>query len=565
MTRRTVALVVSLAAAQALGAPIAREGEGARRERLNAMEAAPVDASVIDGLTGWTGMDGFGARDLAGNVTLFVTLDVQHPESLRITRALGRLAKAHDDLTIIAVHPEAGWDKFSLLAKAGTVRIPAACDTGGAFAKALAPDDAPDLYLFDRAGNLRYADIAEGSLDDAVLELLGESAERAAGERARREQMIAAGEDPYAGGAGQVDIDPSELKATMLSPALYEEADWPRHNPNTGAVDFQGRKLPALGHETWISEKDRDPADSVLVLDFWATWCGPCRRAAPKLAGLQSTHRKDLMVLAIGGQREDERAVRDYVKAEGEHYYHLFDKDQTIINQLRPQGIPHTVVVSTDGVVRWQGNPLDDGFSAAVKQVIKADPLIRARRGRMDLSEGVLASPEELTQVDFGWPAHNSGLHAKDLQGEELKNPLGRLRFIDGKDRPDTDDKVLVLDFWATWCGPCKKASPGLDALQKKFGDDVLIVGVSGQSEDQGTVESYLQQHEVGYRHAFSPDQRAYNTLGVRGIPHVVVLSSDNVIRWQGNPLNPRLEQVLEQTVAADKKRREAVASADAP
>ncbi|MEZ6318579.1 MAG: TlpA disulfide reductase family protein [Phycisphaerales bacterium] len=569
MTRRTAVLVVSLASAQVLGAPVAREGDGARRERLNAMETQAPPHGVFRGLTEWSGIDAIKDTDLAGHVTLVVTVDAQQPDSLRITRDLARLARAHDDLTILAVHPKEGWSRFALLVKAGTVRIPAACDAGGTFAAAFEPDDAPDLYLFDRAGHLRYADFAEASLEGAVEELLAETPEHAGGEAERRAEQIAAGESPFTSEPEVVEVDPAELTAAMLSPSVYAEADWPRTNANPGANDYQGKKLPALGHETWISEKDREPADHVLVLDFWATWCGPCKAAMPKLTGLQSAHREDLMVLAIGGQRESEGTVREFVKEEGEHYYHLFDADQTIYRQLRPQGIPHVVVVSTDGVVRWQGNPHDDSFVAAVKQTIKADPLIRAKRGRMDVSEGVLATPEEVAEVvadaDYGWPAHNARLSADDHQGEELKNPLLRTRFIDGKDRPDTDGKVVVLDFWATWCGPCKKASPGLDALQQKFGSDVVIVGVSGQSEDQGTVERYLASHKVSYRHAFSPDQRAFNYLGVRGIPHVVVLSSDSVIRWQGNPLDSQLESVIARTIEADKKRLAAIASASKP
>lgn len=164
--------------------------------------------------------------------------------------------------------------------------------------------------------------------------------------------------------------------------ALYTQAKWPEHNSGQGlyANDFQGQKLPApLGKETWLSEKTTLEG-KVLVLDFWATWCGPCRAAAPKLEALQDANKDELVVVAIAGQSEDEQTVRSYLKKHEESVVNLFDADQTVFKKFESKGIPLVVVISTDGVIRWIGNPHDKHFKPAVEQVLREDPMLKARK-----------------------------------------------------------------------------------------------------------------------------------------------------------------------------------------
>lgn len=550
-----------------LAGPVEREGRpNMRRASLNEMEAQRFDPSNIDFLRDWTPGQVVTPDSLEGNVVMFVTLDVAQPGSMIINTSIKRLQNefASQGLIVVGVHPEAGWEQFKQHLDAGMIDFPVARDSFGRFHKAILANETPDVYLIDRAGQLRYADITSASMKDAVAELIAETPEHARGEAQRRtttDGRIAAGleKDPSAQQVVEAE-QAEEPRGITIPAAMYKKADWPEHNRNLSAQNFQGKPMPGeLGNEEWLTE-EVSTQGKVIVLDFWATWCGPCKRAAPTIDKLQKSNRKELAVLAISGSGENAGVVKKYLKRNKHSYSYLHDDDQTLNNAFGVRGIPHTVVLSTDGVVRWQGNPLSNDFVKAVKQVIKEDPVVQARKRGQTIAyetpedDGAASSPS----TELAWPEHNGDkLYAdNDVQGETLDNPLAGLRWIAGSSRPDTEGKVVVIDFWATWCGPCKRFSPRLDAMQKKFADDVVAIGVAGQNDKIQAVEAYLDTVDHAYLNAYDSKQRLYKKLGVQGIPHVVILSSDGVVRWQGFPGGADFESTLEQIVIADRAMR---------
>jgi len=67
--------------------------------------------------------------------------------------------------------------------------------------------------------------------------------------------------------------------------------------------------------------------------------------------------------------------------------------------------------------------------------------------------------------------------------------------------------KVVVIDFWATWCGPCRTEIPGYTDLQKKYGKDgFVMIGVSVDQEGPAVVKAFVEKFGVGYQIVMNED-----------------------------------------------------------
>lgn len=373
MIRQTV---LALAAGLALGgvpalvlaqdAGVKLQGSGARREALDALSFKPLDAALLGRLEGWSGQP-VTAETLKGKPALIIVWASWFTSSLPGLTLAQQQADANPDLVVMGIHHQRGFEKAGETAQRLKVKAPYAHDASGEVLKALRADSAgPVFYVVDRAGNLRFADVERSSLEAAVKAVVSESAEDAA----KVKPPAPAGKPSPS--AGAADGKPAA--------SAYAAAKWPKSNPDVGATDFQGKPLGvAFGkNETWITPTV-DLAGKAMVLDFWATWCGPCIRASPILEELQERHDGKLQIVAVGGQKrsnypEDVNAIKKFLAKKPSKYSHVHDKDQTVYKSIKPQGIPHVVVLSTDGVVRWQGNPHDPAFKAAVDTVVAVDP-----------------------------------------------------------------------------------------------------------------------------------------------------------------------------------------------
>jgi thiol-disulfide isomerase/thioredoxin len=111
---------------------------------------------------------------------------------------------------------------------------------------------------------------------------------------------------------------------------------------------------------------------------------------------------------------------------------------------------------------------------------------------------------------------------------------------------PDRKGKFVLIDFWATWCGPCRKAIPELNALHKNFGDKLIVIGVS---DEQETKVKAMSDPKIEYFSAIDTRAHTKKAVGVTGIPHVLIMDPQGIVRWEGFPLL-RNHELTEKVVA---------------
>ena len=94
--------------------------------------------------------------------------------------------------------------------------------------------------------------------------------------------------------------------------------------------------------------------------------------------------------------------------------------------------------------------------------------------------------------------------------------------------------KVLVVDFWATWCGPCRAEIPGYVDLQRKYGKDGLaVIGVSVDQGGPKMVSDFVQRFGVAYTIVMADDTIAENFGVGDSIPTTYIVDRNGVIRFR--------------------------------
>jgi thiol-disulfide isomerase/thioredoxin len=137
--------------------------------------------------------------------------------------------------------------------------------------------------------------------------------------------------------------------------------------------------------------------------------------------------------------------------------------------------------------------------------------------------------------------------------------PLVIKEWIQGGPTDVKDGKaVYVVEFWATWCGPCRVSIPHLSALQKQMKDKgVIVVGIS--DEDPATVKPFVKKMgaQMDYAVACDDNNQTFggymDAYGFNSIPTAFIVGKDGRVLWHGHPMNG-LDKALDAILAGKEK-----------
>lgn len=100
--------------------------------------------------------------------------------------------------------------------------------------------------------------------------------------------------------------------------------------------------------------------------------------------------------------------------------------------------------------------------------------------------------------------------------------------------------KIRVIEFWATWCGPCMESIPHLNQLAQLRPNEVVVVGLTEEQPDR--IADFIREHNMQY--AIGAGSTSGRDYDVNYLPDAFVVDPEGTIVWRGDPRNG-LEQVI--------------------
>ncbi|WP_298925090.1 TlpA disulfide reductase family protein [uncultured Ramlibacter sp.] len=146
-----------------------------------------------------------------------------------------------------------------------------------------------------------------------------------------------------------------QLAQCLLGLALLLAGGWPAQAASVAAAGPRGLATPALAladaqGKTWSLA---DARGKVVIVNFWASWCEPCRAEMPSLQSLADLYGNELVVLAVNFKERDARALQ-FAQAAGLSLPMPMDRDGAVAARWGVKVFPSSFIIGRDGQVRWR-------------------------------------------------------------------------------------------------------------------------------------------------------------------------------------------------------------------
>jgi cytochrome c biogenesis protein CcmG/thiol:disulfide interchange protein DsbE len=145
--------------------------------------------------------------------------------------------------------------------------------------------------------------------------------------------------------------------------------------PNGGAHPLVGNAVPNFAAPS-VNGKGRATVQpnegKVLIVDFWATWCEPCKKSFPKLEDLYVKYRQSGMEIVAVSEDDQNDGLTTFGSSFGAKFPLVWDSGKAIASRWQPKSMPSTFVVDRKGVVRYVHFGYHDGEESEIEREVKS-------------------------------------------------------------------------------------------------------------------------------------------------------------------------------------------------
>lgn len=332
------------------------------------------------------------------------------------------------------------------------------------------------------------------------------------------------------------------LQARALSP-IPEVSHWA-----AGKANLEASKVRAMEMKfTAVDGREVDLAQlrgKVVLIDFWATWCGPCKEELPNvLANYRKYHDLGFEVVGVSLDAEkDRQKLIDYAREQGLPWPQHFDGKgwkNEFATLFSIKAIPAMFLLDQAGLV-VSTDARGAKLEAEIRRLLKLDATATA------VQESAVA-PVAPAAAMLGPGARAPDFVTRDLAGNEVR-------------LSDYRGKVLILDFWATWCAPCVASMPHTQAVAEKYADQGVSVLAVCTGDKRTRFEDWVRLKGAAYpalrfvcdpHEQGAPDQDQRASVALYRVPLIptqfIIDREGKIVGTTGGyyPGDPSLEQAL--------------------